>query len=240
MPPGNEPTVIEYGRVDKRNAIVDAAKRVFLRQGYTEASVDAIAVEAGVSKQTIYNHFGDKERLFHTVIRTAQREADAEARGELGPDTGLGLLEDFLGDSDDLDRDLRLFAQRSVRFALREDIAALRRLVIAEAPRHPQLLGEWGRRRPELELALTRAIERQTTRGALDVPDAAVAANQLILLVLVEALMRSSFGGRALSDAEVDEIVEAGVTMWLRCYRAHPAISKRRTAARRDADSPPA
>jgi AcrR family transcriptional regulator len=210
----------EHGRLDKRNAIVEAAKHVFLRHGYTDASVDAIAAEARVSKQTIYNHFGDKEQLFRTVIQTAQRDAEAEARGRVGADLGLTLLEDFLGDSDDLDRDLRTFAQRSARFALREDIAALRRLVVAEAPHHPELLAEWGRRRPELELALARAIERQTKRGVLDVPDAALAAHQFVLLILVEALMRSSFGARTLSDDELDAIVDAGVEMWLRCYRA--------------------
>jgi TetR/AcrR family transcriptional regulator, mexJK operon transcriptional repressor len=210
----------EHGRLDKRNAIVEAAKHVFLRHGYTDASVDAIAAEARVSKQTIYNHFGDKEQLFRTVIQTAQRDAEAEARGGVGADLGLTLLEDFLGDSDDLDRDLRTFAQRSARFALREDIAALRRLVVAEAPHHPELLAEWGRRRPELELALARAIERQTRRGVLDVPDAALAAHQFVLLILVEALMRSSFGARTLSDGELDAIVDAGVEMWLRCYRA--------------------
>jgi TetR/AcrR family transcriptional regulator, mexJK operon transcriptional repressor len=226
MPPHNYPTVREYGRVDKRNAIVDAAKRVFLRQGYTEASVDAIAAEAGVSKQTIYNHFGDKEQLFRTVIRMAQSDAEAEA-WDAGADPALALLEDFIGDSDDLDRDLRLIAQRSVRFALREDIAALRRLIIAEAPRHPHLLDEWARRRPEVELALARAIERQTRRGVLDVADAALAAHQLLLLVLVEALTRSFFGTRTLPDAEVDEIVDAGVTMWLRCYRSDRSPNRR-------------
>jgi TetR/AcrR family transcriptional repressor of mexJK operon len=220
MSPRTDPTVLEYGRVDKRNAIVGAAKRIFLRRGYTEASVDAIAAAAGVSKQTIYNHFGDKEQLFRTVIRMAQGDAEAEGREDAGAEPGLALLEDFLGDSDDLDRDLRLFAQRSVRFVLREDIAALRRLIIAEAPRHPQLLEEWARRRPEVELALTRAIERQTRRGVLDVADAALAAHQFILLVLMEALARSFFGTRTLPDAEVNEIVDAGVTMWLRCYRS--------------------
>ncbi|HEV8459305.1 MAG TPA: TetR/AcrR family transcriptional regulator [Gaiellaceae bacterium] len=210
----------ERGRLDKRNAIVEAAKRVFLRRGYTEASVDAIASEAGVSKQTIYNHFGDKEQLFLTVIQTAQRDAEAEARGAVGDDPGLTLVEDFLGESNDLDRDLRAFAQRSARFALREDIVALRRLVVAEAPNHPELVAEWGRRRPELELALARAIDRQSKRGVLDVPDAALAAHQFVLLILVEALMRSSFGAHTLSDAELEAIVDAGVEMWLRCYRA--------------------
>src|SRR4029453_19082308 len=143
-------TAREHGRLDKRNAIVGAAKRVFLRHGYTDASVDAIAAEAGVSKQTIYNHFGDKEQLFRTVIQTAQTDAEAEARGAVVDDPGLTLLEEFLGESEDLDRDLRTFAQRSARFALREDIAALRRLVIAEAPHHPELLAAGGRRRPRL------------------------------------------------------------------------------------------
>jgi AcrR family transcriptional regulator len=212
-------TAPEHGRLDKRTAIVEAATRVFLRHGYTDASVDAIAADARVSKQTIYNHFGGKEQLFRTVIQTAQRDAEAEARSGVG-DPGLTLLEDFLGDSDDLDRDLRTFAQRSARFALREDIAAFRRLVLAEAPHHPELLAEWGRRRPELELALARAIDRQTKRGVLDVPDTALAAHQFVLLILVEALMRSSFGARTLSDAELDAIVDAGVEMWLRCYRA--------------------
>uniref|UniRef100_UPI003A0FFCC8 TetR/AcrR family transcriptional regulator n=1 Tax=Frankia sp. Cr1 TaxID=3073931 RepID=UPI003A0FFCC8 len=41
------------GRPDKRRAIIDAARRVFLCNGFTDTSVDAIAAEAGVSKQTI-------------------------------------------------------------------------------------------------------------------------------------------------------------------------------------------
>jgi TetR/AcrR family transcriptional regulator, mexJK operon transcriptional repressor len=208
------------GRLDKRAAIIDAAEGAFLRNGYTETSVDAIAVEAGVSKQTIYNHFGDKEQLFRAVIRTAQNDAEAEAEVDASPGLGLAGLEDFLGDSDDLDRDLRLFAQRSTRFALREDIVALRRLVIAESARHPELLDEWAWRRPRLELSLARAIETQARRGVLDVPDAQVAAHQFVLLVLTEAVTRSGHGLRALSNTEVDEIVESGVELWLRAYRA--------------------
>jgi TetR/AcrR family transcriptional repressor of mexJK operon len=216
----DDPALLDRGRLDKRNAIVAAAKRVFLRDGYTEASVDDIAAEAGVSKQTIYNHFGTKEHLFLTVIRMAQAGADAEASSEVEAEAGLTLLEDFLGESDDLDRDLRMFAQRSVRLALREDIVALRRVVMAEAARHPELRDEWARKRPELELELERAIERQVGRGALDVPDASLAAHQLLHLLIVEALVRSLFRGRTLPDAEIDEIVDSGVTMWLRCYRA--------------------
>jgi TetR/AcrR family transcriptional repressor of mexJK operon len=54
--------------------VIEAATRVFLRAGFTDASVDVIAAEAGVSKQTIYNHFGDKRKLFAAVIEATQRQ----------------------------------------------------------------------------------------------------------------------------------------------------------------------
>src|SRR5690349_12123523 len=65
------------GNPRKRRAIIAAATTVFLREGYTRASVDAIAAEAGVSKQTVYNHFGDKENLFLSVTGAAQDDAVA-------------------------------------------------------------------------------------------------------------------------------------------------------------------
>ncbi|MEZ0469141.1 TetR/AcrR family transcriptional regulator [Luteimonas salinilitoris] len=48
----------------KRAAILDAAERMFLQQGYEGVSMDQIAGEAGVSKLTVYSHFGDKDTLF--------------------------------------------------------------------------------------------------------------------------------------------------------------------------------
>ena len=45
----------------KRLAILEAAKRLFMQNGYDGSSMDAIAAEAGVSKLTVYSHFTDKE-----------------------------------------------------------------------------------------------------------------------------------------------------------------------------------
>ncbi|WGL16239.1 TetR/AcrR family transcriptional regulator [Microbulbifer bruguierae] len=52
----------------KRQAILDAAKNLFLAHGFTGTSMDAVASEAGVSKLTVYNHFSDKETLFTSAI----------------------------------------------------------------------------------------------------------------------------------------------------------------------------
>src|SRR3546814_20432416 len=52
----------------KRAAILTAAVDVFLRGGYDAAGMDAIATEAGVAKQTIYNPFGDKDGPFRAIV----------------------------------------------------------------------------------------------------------------------------------------------------------------------------
>ncbi|AFY18272.1 TetR family transcriptional regulator [Stutzerimonas stutzeri] len=52
----------------KRQAILDAAKVLFLSKGYANTSMDAVAAEAGVSKLTVYSHFNDKETLFSAAV----------------------------------------------------------------------------------------------------------------------------------------------------------------------------
>jgi len=52
----------------KRAAILDGAVDVFIDMGYELASMDKIAETAGVSKRTVYNHFGSKENLFQAIV----------------------------------------------------------------------------------------------------------------------------------------------------------------------------
>jgi TetR/AcrR family transcriptional regulator, mexJK operon transcriptional repressor len=167
-----------------------------------------IAAEAGVSKQTIYNRFGDKEALFREVVRAARRD--------LGGKPEFDELTEQLAASDNLARDLGSLARHWVAMVLAKDVAALRRLVIAEWDRHPWLLEEWEQPGAALKQALTTAFAAQAERGALDIDDADLAARQLLLLVITEALTRALYGKRELGPAEVDEIVDGGVGLWLR------------------------
>ena len=52
----------------KHEQILQGATRVFLQEGYARTSMDRVSAEAGVSKQTIYSHFRDKEGLFKALI----------------------------------------------------------------------------------------------------------------------------------------------------------------------------
>ena len=64
---GTEKTVRE-GSLEKRTAILVAARELFVRQGVDRVSMDAIAARAAVSKRTVYDYFGDKRRLFLAIL----------------------------------------------------------------------------------------------------------------------------------------------------------------------------
>jgi AcrR family transcriptional regulator len=198
------------GRPAKRHLIVDAAKRVFLRHGYVDASIEVIATEAGVSKQTIYNHFEGKEQLFAAVVQAVQQGVVAASEA---------LFAEEFEDTGDIDRDLRTAFRLIVRLNLRGDVAAFRRLVIIEQMRQPELMEKWTQARPAFELSIRREIEQQARLGVLEVDNLDLAVRQLIMLVFNEAIGQSRYGLRELSDAEIATIVDDGVDMWLRCYR---------------------
>src|SRR5215470_20138922 len=58
----------------KAESVLSAAKRAFLAGGFGAVSMDAIAREAGVSKATVYAHFGSKEDLFGAVVADVAEE----------------------------------------------------------------------------------------------------------------------------------------------------------------------
>ena len=58
----------------KTEAILKGAMQEFLAHGYAATSMDKVAKTAGVSKATVYSHFGDKENLFSAVIQDLARD----------------------------------------------------------------------------------------------------------------------------------------------------------------------
>src|SRR3954454_512650 len=72
--------------VGKAAIVLRAARRAFLAAGFGAVSMDAIAREAGVSKATVYAHFGSKEELFGAVIaRECEQRFAGLSVSELDP-----------------------------------------------------------------------------------------------------------------------------------------------------------
>ncbi|MEV6103141.1 TetR/AcrR family transcriptional regulator [Streptomyces sp. NPDC051940] len=193
----------------KRAAIVKAARELFLREGFA-VSVDHIAAAAGVSKVTVYNHFGSKEALFVAVIKDS---TDAP----LG-ETLTAAVED-LGDSDDL-RAALIAAGRAWVAAVHDnpDVLALNRLVAAELPRFPELGAGWRHADPAgHHPAVAEALTRLCDRGRLAIPDLRVAVLQLYSLLYYPHLVFAAYGTSV--DADLTErLISGGVDMFLGRY----------------------
>ena len=140
----------------KRRAILEAGTEVFLQNGYRGASMDEIAALAGVSKQTVYKHFSDKEALFTEIVIGA---VDAVA----GPVHDEVLR---LEDSGDVEADLRGLARRLLGRVMQPRILRLRRLVIGEAGRFPDLGRTFYEQGPGRTIAAWRRYSRVSPRGA--------------------------------------------------------------------------
>ena len=109
----------------KRKAILRGAKAVFLKEGFGGTNMDVVAARAGVSKMTVYRHFGSKEELFAGVITDLCNQIVASD------------LEDiFLQEPDEA---LRRYAQRMIEIVFDPDTVELHRIVIAESKRFPGL-----------------------------------------------------------------------------------------------------
>lgn len=198
----------------KRQAILEAAVAVFLREGYTRAGVDVIADRAQVSKQTVYNHFGDKERLFLAAV-DGERERVAAGFAADSPRTPSA------GDDEaDVRAALTAFGHRVLDALLDERASALRRLIIAEVARHPALRPACAEGEPQqLVKYLAEMLGRRTDRGELDVPDPASAAQQFVALIVQQGLYQSMYGTRPLATVDAMAICEKAADLIVRAYR---------------------
>jgi len=198
----------------KRQAILKAARELFLQEGF-EVSVDAIAAAAGVSKVTVYNHFGSKEALFIEVVKNS---LDGPLESTL--DTAI----DRLSDADDLRKALTAAARSWVHdLRANPDNLALHNVVARELHRFPELGAVWQHAGPQSHHpAVADALQRLVDQGRLDIPDIETAILQLYSLLFFPHLVSSTYG-TALDDDLTERLITGGVDMFLGHYRPRPA-----------------
>ncbi|GLY89912.1 TetR/AcrR family transcriptional regulator [Actinoallomurus iriomotensis] len=200
------------GRIDKRQAILDAAFPVFARRGYAEAGVQEIAEEAGVAKPTVYSHFGDKENLFRAAMASA---ADAVLADN------LAVIERLRDPGEDLQAALEEVAYRMLQVCCGERSLALRWLTYAQVARFPDLIDVvQGRTAKGLGEALADRLARLSLSGRLCPCDPARAAEQLLALLTGPMEARSGLGTRKVPAAEARAVAEAAVDTFLKAYGA--------------------
>jgi TetR/AcrR family transcriptional regulator, mexJK operon transcriptional repressor len=213
--PGGERRIPAGPRAErKRQAILAAARTLFLRDGF-DAGVDQIAAEAGVSKVTVYNHFGTKQALFVEVIK-------AGLDAPLG-DTLVDAV-DRLSEGDDLRTAFTAAARAWVaNVRSNPDVLAMRTLIAREAQRVPELEQAWRDGGPALHHPGARdALDKLTAAGRLEISDPEAAIIQLYSLLVFPHLVFSTYG-TTVDDALADRLVTTGVDMFLSYYSPRPA-----------------
>ncbi len=204
--------LVRRARPDKRRAILDAAAPIFGNEGYERASIDAIAAAAGVSKPTIYSHFGGKEQLFRDSVADSAVQQNADAfeviqRLDLAPSRWRASLHE-LG--------MKLVECR------RSDCAMfLERMIASESARDPEVYRTVRTKAAEPILeALAGRLAMLGNAGFLQIADPALAARQFIALIAVEIPELTEHGTKKVPDRVVRRAVDAGVDMFLRANAA--------------------
>lgn len=196
--------------VSKRQAILDAAKRAFLRDGVGGVSIDAIAIDAGVSRQTVYNQLGDKDQLLHAVVEDVTTRSSASL---------MAVLAGFPDKPDDLQQALTDFAMRLMGRCMCDiDGRTMLRLLEREAHRYPELLATWSEYGPGKDWPMIASrFAKLAQDGYLDLEDSSLAARHFMALINAD-LPRDGGTCAMPSEADMREAASRGVSTFLRAF----------------------
>jgi TetR/AcrR family transcriptional repressor of mexJK operon len=198
----------------KKQQILAAALELFTSKGYEQTNLEKVAAAAGVSKQTIYNHFSDKTALLKECIKRRCEE---------------GLIT-----ADDLDfslppqQFLRIFTQRFITTLSAEAPLRMNRLCISESDRHPEVGRSYFESGPKPVMqAVSRYLRCATERGELRVehPDLVAAQITLLLKGLVIDMRLMELEEWPFKFTQ-EQFVEETLEMFLRAYQSETLASQ--------------
>ncbi len=169
-PPRVAPSSKVAKKAAKRERILEAALKEFSKNGFSGASMQAIAERAGVSKPTLYQYVGQKEDMFLAVLD----QGNATILAPFHQAKGHNVVEV-----------LWRFAWSYAAYVLRPDNLAIARLMIAEAERVPDVVRQFQEQGPgRTRAGIATYLSAQAEAGHLRINDAELAAEDLWALIL--------------------------------------------------------
>src|SRR5471030_1740723 len=192
----------------KRQAILEAAKILFLSKGYSSTSMDAVATEAGVSKLTVYSHFNDKETLFCAAVV-------AKCEEQLPP------LFFELSDGIAVESVLLNIARGFHQLINSDESVNLHRLMMSLGSLDPRLSQIFFEAGPERMLnGMERLLAHIDQTGALSIDKPRNAAEHFFCLLKGAGNFRVLYGcGEPLTGDAAEEHVREVVGLFMRAYR---------------------
>lgn len=199
---------------EKAAAVLAGARSVFLAHGFSAATTDMIQAAAGVSKATVYARYPTKEALFKAVV-------EAECDRLLGVVRATAIRSSRLQDV------LLALARAYLGLVLSQDVLALFRAVVGEAPRFPALARQFYLVGPHgFNLIVEGHLQEAADRGEVDFSSVGLemAAIHFVNLVRGEAQMQClTHPDSTASEAQRDHWAAAAVTTFLRAFAKQPS-----------------
>jgi TetR/AcrR family transcriptional repressor of mexJK operon len=202
---GGRPSLIDSAGL--RDRILDVATELFLAHGFGVTTIEAVAKGARISKRTFYHRFADKAALFEAVVRRLI-------------DRWLPAFDAQLLKPAPIEEVLRGTARQVLLVALTPEALALHRIMLAEAPRFPELeraMNEAGARKGVEHIAAL--LERAAASDHLRIGDSAFAAQQFLTMTVSVPQRRAIGVGERLTQQELDRWIELTVDLFLNGWR---------------------
>ena len=184
---------------------MEAASKRFFEDGFAATSIEQVAADAGVSKVTIYNQFGDKRALFTAAV---ERECE-KMRGYFSIDETRG---------GSIRERLQEIGQGMIAFLSRPEMIQFERRIAAETEVEPAIghafldAGPW-----RMKEGFARFLSHANEVGDLVVEDTALAAEQFAALCKGMGDLDQRFG-REVSEDDRARRINGAVEVFLSAY----------------------
>lgn len=190
----------------KRKQILEAATVLFTEQGYSSTSMDLIAKNAGVSKQTVYSHFGNKDELFAASIK---QKCDSYHMTEIS-----------VADASEPAEILFVLAKRFLAMLTSKEALAIHKICAYESKSYPQLSELFYQEGPErVANEVAQLMADFHNKKQLNIPEPKFAALQFLNMAKGECWMRVEFNTKKqISEDEVDLYLKSSIAMFLKGY----------------------
>jgi AcrR family transcriptional regulator len=188
----------------KQAAILESARSVFFEDGYDVASMDRIAAVAGVSKRTVYGHFGSKNELFINVMFDM-------CRANSDP---LGMTLDM---EQPVETVLKGLGKAFLTMIFDPEGMALFRILVSQSANFPELGQAFFDGGPkELIAKITEYLGEQQKQGRIQVGDCEEAAGSFLASLFGSHQMRCLVTATPPPDEkQIDAMVDGAVGRFL-------------------------
>ncbi len=193
--------------VHKHEIIIEAATDVFLTEGFSAASMEAIAKKAAVSKVTIYKHFENKNRLFNEMMRYYCQNLYKNV-----PVIIFSL-------SVSSEKILTEFAKRLIKLLSQSRSISLIRVVVAESSKFPEGISLWENGRMPLQDIFSDYLIQEVSHGRMIISHIDVATKQFFGMIKEHFIWPLLTGMKAPSALQANEFIECTIQMFLKQYQ---------------------